>query len=56
MPQEGRILYTPLALHTHLLKGAVTRALAAQTGMERNVFTLNGMTVVPVPQAPCYLK
>jgi len=55
VPQEGRILYISTTLY-HLLKGAVTRTLATQTGVERNVFTLDGMTVVPVPQTRFYTK
>jgi hypothetical protein len=55
VPTEGRILYISTTLY-HLLKGAVTRTLATQTGVERNVFTLDGMTVVPVPQTRFYTK
>lgn len=55
VPQEGRILYISTTLY-HLLKGAVTRTLATQTGVERNVFTLDGMTVVPVPQTRFYTE
>ena len=55
VPQEGRILYISTNLY-HLLKGAVTRTLATETGVQRNVFTLDDMTVVPVPQTRFYTK
>jgi len=53
VPTEGRILYISTTLY-HLLKGAVTRTLATETGVQRNVFTLDDMTVVPVPQSRFY--
>lgn len=53
VPTEGRILYISTTLY-HLLKGAVTRTLATQTGVERRIFTLDDMTVVPVPQTRFY--
>lgn len=53
VPTEGRILYISTTLY-HLLKGAVTRTLATETGVQRNVFTLDDMTVVPVPQTRFY--
>lgn len=53
VPTEGRILYISTGLY-HLLKGAVTRTLATETGVQRNVFTLDDMTVVPVPQTRFY--
>lgn len=53
VPREGRILYIATDLY-HLLKGAVTRTLATQTGVQRNIYTLDDMAVVPVPQARFY--
>ena len=53
VPQEGRILYISTTLY-HLLKGAVTRSLATETGVERRIFTLDDMTVIPVPQTRFY--
>lgn len=53
VPSEGRILYISTNLY-HLLKAAVTRTLATETGVERRVFTLDDMTVVPVPQTRFY--
>ncbi len=53
VPSEGRILFISSACY-NLLKGAVTRSLQTQTGVERRVFTLDDMTVVPVPQNRFY--
>ncbi len=53
VPTEGRILYISTTLY-HLLKASVTRTLATQTGVERRIFTLDDMTVVPVPQTRFY--
>ena len=53
VPQEGRILYISTSLY-HMLKGAITRTLATETGVERRIFTLDNMTVVPVPQSRFY--
>jgi hypothetical protein len=55
VPTEGRILYISTNLY-HLLKGAVTRTLATETGVQRNVFTIDDMAVVPVPQTRFYTK
>lgn len=53
VPSEGRILYISTTLY-HLLKASVTRSLATETGVERRIFTLDDMTVVPVPQTRFY--
>ncbi len=53
VPSEGRILYISTTLY-YLLKGAVTRQLSTETGVERRIFTLDDMTVVPVPQTRFY--
>jgi hypothetical protein len=53
VPSEGRLLYISTPLY-HLLKASVTRTLSTETGVDRRVFTLDDMTVIPVPQARFY--
>lgn len=55
VPPEGRILYISTALYS-LLKGAISRSLANETGADRRVLMLDGVVVVPVPQTRFYTQ
>lgn len=53
VPAEGRKLFIETGLY-NLLKGALTRTLANETGADRRVFSLDGVQVIPVPQTRFY--
>jgi hypothetical protein len=53
VPREGRILYCSDSIY-HLLKGALSRQWASEGGVSREIFSLDGMEVVMVPQTRFY--
>lgn len=53
VPAEGRILYLTTT-HYNLLKGAITRYLANENGVDRRIEMLDGVRVVAVPQTRFY--
>lgn len=53
VPPEGRILYIS-ATCNDFLKAAVTRYLANEQSVDRRVKSLDGVTVIPVPQTRFY--
>ena len=55
VPDEGRILYISSAIYS-LLKGAVSRSLKNETGVDRRVKELDDVEVVVVPQARFYTE
>lgn len=50
VPYEGRILFVSPAAY-YKLKGKITRYLANEETVQRNIYQLDSMRVVPVPQA-----
>ena len=53
VPAEGRVCFIETQCYNYL-KGSLTRTLGAQTSADRRVFELDGVKVVPVPQARFY--
>ncbi len=53
VPADGRLLYIS-ATCQQFLNQAITRYLANETGVERRVRALDGLTIIPVPQARFY--
>ena len=53
VPREGRVLYISTGCYNYLCQ-AVTRLLANETVVQRDVSTLDGMPVIPVPQSRFY--
>lgn len=55
VPPEGRILFISTALY-RLLNASVSRTLANETSFQRQLASLDGMTIIPVPQARFYTQ
>lgn len=53
VPAEGRVCFIETQCYNYL-KGSLTRTLGAQTSADRRIFELDGVKVVPVPQARFY--
>lgn len=53
VPAEGRILYASATV-AQFISQAITRVLANETGVERRVRSLDGLTIIPVPQTRFY--
>jgi hypothetical protein len=53
VPGEGRRLYCADGIY-HKLKGALTRSWSNEGGVDRRIYTLDGMQVVMVPQTRFY--
>jgi hypothetical protein len=53
VPSDGRKLFIVTGLY-NLLKGSLTRSWENQNGLDRRVFTLDGVEVIPVPQTRFY--
>lgn len=53
VPTEGRRLYISYSLY-HILNSAITRTLSVERGADRRLLSLDGMQIVPVPQARFY--
>lgn len=53
VPEEGRILFVSEKCYNGL-KAKITRYLANETGVNRNVETYNGMRVIRVPEGRFY--
>jgi hypothetical protein len=53
VPAEGRKLFIASPLY-QFLKGSISRSLANETSADRRIFTLDGVEVIPVPQARFY--
>ena len=53
VPAEGRKLFISSSCY-NLLKGQLTRTLSTETSADRRVFEIDGVEVIPVPQARFY--
>lgn len=53
VPAEGRLLFLATSMY-HLLKGAISRTLTNESGVSRDILTLDKMEVIPVPQTRFY--
>lgn len=53
VPAEGRKLFIETGGY-NLLKGSLTRSLQNQTGVDRRIFTLDNVEVIPVPLTRFY--
>lgn len=53
VPGEGRLFYCSEKIY-HLLKGSLSRSWANEGGIDRNVYTLDGASVIMVPQTRFY--
>lgn len=53
VPAQGRLLYVSATVNKYL-EAAVTRMLGNESSVDRRVRTLDGLTVIPVPQARFY--
>lgn len=53
VPPEGRITFMSGAIY-QLLKASVSRSLGNETSADRRLFSLDGVDIIPVPQARFY--
>jgi len=52
-PSEGRLLYVSSAINA-AIRAAVTRMLSSESSTDRRLTSLDGMTIIPVPQGRFY--
>ena len=55
VPSEGRLLYLSHSCF-RFLNAAISRTLSNESSADRRLFSLDGMTVIPVPQGRFYTK